>query len=111
MNDNFNIQAIGLDTGNRLLDKSICLYLLYGINPGSFTTAILKNDLYLAATKADHWNSQNLPHIVKNIWKTLPPISYGDSKRVRDWKNDVDGRRTKYQQHIFEKHVMLKLES
>jgi hypothetical protein len=57
------------------------------IRPGSFTYAVLTNDLYGAVTKADWINKNILPEIVQYVLQELPPESYGSVKAVEAWIN------------------------
>jgi hypothetical protein len=83
-------------TGNDLLDQGIENYLIHGIPPGGFLTAVLSNNLFLAANCADHWNRPKLAGIAKSVYHHMPAKSCGSSELVRDWINDVDQRRSNY---------------
>lgn len=61
--------------------------------PGGFLMAVLRNDLYAAATKADHVNGPELANIVKWIINNAPYGSYGDKEAVNGWLN-----KNRYQQ-------------
>ena len=87
---------IDVDTGNNWLDEGLENYLMYGLEPGGFLTAVLARDLFLAASRADHWNSSRLADIAKIVWHTMPAISIGNYDAVRDWCNDKDGRQSAY---------------
>lgn len=60
-------------------------YLNHGINPGSFLTAVLENDLKEAFGRADIMNSANLKNIVGYIYNHLPSNSWGSKERVADY--------------------------
>lgn len=90
------IRYTDINTGNNLLDSGIENYLMYGLEPGGFLTAVLARDLFLAASKADHWNGPRLADIAKIVWHNMPPGSIGNYDMVRDWCNDKDGRRSAY---------------
>ena len=85
-----------VNTGNELLDETIHNFVLNGLPPGGFTTALLSNDLFMALARADYWNVSNLKRITDSVTLRLPPQSYGSYDKVNDWINDVDGRRTEY---------------
>ena len=53
--------------------------------PGSFLMSVLTNDLYGAATRADHINSGELSNIVKWVMNNAPYGSFGDRETVQDW--------------------------
>lgn len=61
--------------------------------PGGFLTAVLCNDLYAAATKADHVNGPELANIVKWIINNAPYGSWGDKEAFNGWLN-----KNRYQQ-------------
>lgn len=87
---------LDFSTGNDLLDQSLENYLMHGIEPGGFLTAVLSNNLWLAASRADHWNQNRLASIVKTIFNNMPEGSLGNPDLVRDWIKDLNGRRSGY---------------
>ena len=90
------IRYTDINTGNNFLDEALENYLMYGFEPGGFLTSVLANDLYLAVGRADHWNKDNLPEIVKEILFRMPNMSYGSYAAVKDWCRDRDSRRSEY---------------
>jgi len=92
------IRYTDINTGNNYLDEALENYLMYGFQPGGFLTSVLANDLYLATGRADHWNKDRLPEIVKEILFRMPNMSYGSYAAVKDWCRDRDGRRSTYAQ-------------
>jgi hypothetical protein len=83
-------------TGNDFLDESIENYLIYGICPGGFATALLSNDLFLAAARADHWNKPRLADIASILYHSMPYNSFGTQEIVTDWIRDKDQRRSNF---------------
>lgn len=83
-------------TGNELLDQGIELYLMHGYEPGGFLQAVLANDLFLAASRADYNNKQNLASIAQTVYHNMPAGSIGNYDLVRDWLKDTNGRRSSY---------------
>lgn len=83
-------------TGNDLLDEGLELYLMHGYEPGGFLQAVLANDLFLAASRADHVNRQNLATIAKAVYHNMPAGSFGSYDLVREWLKDTNGRRSGY---------------
>lgn len=83
-------------TGNNYLDEAIENYLMYGFEPGGFLMAVLCNNLFLAAGRADHWNSQNLADIAKTLFHNMPAGSFGNNQAVTDWIKDKSNRRSDY---------------
>lgn len=71
--------------------------------PGGFLMAVLRNDLYAAATKADYVNGPELANIVKWIINNAPYGSYGDHEVVKDWLNKG------YHQQRYEKELLVKI--
>lgn len=60
-------------------------YFDHCYEPGSFLMSVLCNDLYGAATRADHINQQHLHGIVRWIMNNAPYGSYGSREVVDDW--------------------------
>jgi len=109
MSQEFFKEITGINTGNNLLDESIFNYLVHRLPPGSFTTALLENDLY-RATAADYQNIENLGYIARNVAMNVPLESCGSRKAVQDWLGNVDGRQAAYAEWYFEQATMRKLE-
>jgi len=55
--------------------------------PGGFLMAVLRNDLYGAAAKADYVNRAELSNIAMWIINNAPYGSYGDHETIKDWLN------------------------
>lgn len=98
-----------IDFGNSLIPDytktSLENYLLYGLPPGGFLTAVLTNNLFAAIHSADH---QNLIHIADIVmWlSTLAPIcSYGSHENIKEWMSDKDGYRKRYADKIEKDYV------
>lgn len=60
-------------------------YLEHGIEPGSFLTAVLCNDLQGAFMKADDMNTANMFAIVKYLYNNIPGHAWGSVEHVRAW--------------------------
>jgi hypothetical protein len=110
MSQEFFNEITGINTGNPLLDETIFNYLVHRLPPGSFTTALLENDLYRASTSADHTNIEFLGHIARNVAMNMPLESCGSRKAVQDWLGNADGRQAAYAEWYFEQATMRKLE-
>jgi hypothetical protein len=87
---------LNFSTKNNYLDSTIENYLIYGLDPGSFATALLAGDLFLAAAKADHWNAVNLADIAKILYFNMPAGSIGSYDIVDAWIADKDNCRSVY---------------
>ena len=70
--------------------ESLYNYFVHGLEPGSFMTAVLSNDLYGAVGRADFVNINLIPVYVKWLLWHAPHGSYGTPEMVRSWltKND-----------------------
>lgn len=70
-------------------------YLLHGLRPGHFLTAVLSNDLREACNRADAANGAALCSYVKFFYAFIPSIAWGSEARVTDWLRSMDevGRR------------------
>ena len=71
-------------------------YLLYGLPPGGFMTAVLTNDLYGAISRADSQNMSRLEDIVRWLQHNAPIDSYGNYENITNWVNDAHGDREKF---------------
>lgn len=81
---------------NEYLQDAFENYLIHGLAPGSFTTAVLANDLYEACGRADFQNRQCLGEIGRWVYQNCPPQAVGSYEAVRDWCMDRNGCRTKF---------------
>jgi hypothetical protein len=100
------IHYTDINTGNNLLDESLENYLVHGFEPGGFLTAVLANDLHMAVGRADYWNRDNLPHIVKEVTFKMPSIAWGSYAAVKEWCADKDGRRSYYAERVKQEYTM-----
>lgn len=60
-------------------------YVVKGIPPGGFMSAVLANDLFDAVGRADTDSMFELSAIVKMIWNDCPGSCWGDRDAVREW--------------------------
>jgi hypothetical protein len=67
--------------------ESLYNYFVYGYEPGSFMTAVLSNDLYGAAGRADFENRLRLHMYARWLMNHAPYQSYGSPETVRGWLN------------------------
>jgi len=61
------------------------LYFDHGIEPGSFMTAVLCNDLRESFGRADHINRERLFDIVSFLYCDAPSSCWGSPEKVREW--------------------------
>ena len=70
-------------------------YIEQGIEPGSFLTAVLCNDLMGAVGKADEVNLPKLWQICSFLYNDAPSPSFGSVEAFRAWidRGGLEGRR------------------
>jgi len=67
------------------MKETLNLYWKNNIRPGSFTYALLCNDLFQAVENADVLNRYRITDIVKYILRYGPIGSYGSPEIVESW--------------------------
>ena len=67
--------------------ESLYNYFVHGFEPGGFMMAVLCNDLYGAAGRADFVNIDLLGEYAKWLVNHAPYQSYGSPEIVRGWLN------------------------
>ena len=60
-------------------------YIKHRIQPGSFLTAVLSNDLFGAVARADRENKLALSEICQYIYNEVPGNAWGSLDAVRDY--------------------------
>jgi hypothetical protein len=83
--------------------EALMNYFNHCWEPGSFLMSVLTNDLYGAASRADHINRQELAKIAMWVINEAPYGSYGDHETVKDWLNKG------YFQQLYEKKLVMKI--
>jgi hypothetical protein len=69
-------------------------YMAYGLLPGGFMTAVLKNNFSLAMARADHsWNGNSFKQLAKWIDANMPRYMRGDEKSMAEWMAKTDEER------------------
>lgn len=69
-------------------------YLVYGLEPGRFFTAVLANDLLSAMAQCHSANTvAALKALAGWIRDSLPAVAYGSYERVELWSNMSDEER------------------
>ena len=63
------------------------LYIENGIPPGSFLTAVICNDLFLACGKADDINRHVLWEWCKFFYNEAPSTCFGSPEKMNKWMN------------------------
>jgi hypothetical protein len=77
--------ALGLLPHN--LQGAIARYILQGIAPGHFLTAVLSNDLFGAYGRADQISIANMERLIKFFYNYAPSDCYRSVSRVEAWAN------------------------
>lgn len=65
--------------------ESLYNYFVHGLEPGSFMTAVLTNDLYSAVGRADFVNIDLIPEYARWLVNRAPYGSFGDRDTVKGW--------------------------
>lgn len=74
--------AVGVPEG---LVDGLCLYVVHGIIPGSFLTAVLSNDLMEAFARADLTSRAGMFQIVSFLYNECPSASWGSKEKLLEW--------------------------
>ena len=91
-----NIMYHDWKIANDLTESTMENYVMHGLSPGSFSTAVLAGDKLSARLRADAWNSRDLDNIMEAVAYACPEKASGSYEAVKDWCSDKDGRRSKY---------------
>ena len=84
----------GYETIPDLIQESLWNYLAYGLLPGSFMEAVLKNDFTSAMARADHtWNGRSFKDLARWVEKYVPYYARGNDDDIRDWIKLTDEQR------------------
>jgi hypothetical protein len=71
------------------LDEDIIVairrYVDQGIEPGSFLSAVICNDLKEACARADHENVRRLSAIVAYFYNETPSLCWGSNFKMTEW--------------------------
>jgi len=65
-------------------------WVLYGIKPGDFLTAVLSNDLLAACQQADDENLRNIPAYIAYLYDTVPAECWGSKDKMTAWQNKLN---------------------
>ena len=60
-------------------------YIMKGIPPGGFLTAVLENDLFEAMSRADSDNIEALRNWVLFIYNCVPSTCWGSQSTITEW--------------------------
>jgi hypothetical protein len=76
------------DKINRLpehLHGGLVRYIVLGIEPGHFLSAVMKNDLFGAVGRADSGNVEIIPAICKFLYNYAPSSCFGSKEKFDAW--------------------------
>lgn len=63
----------------------IVRYLVFGVPPGGFLMAVLRNDLFDAIGRADDSNARALKEICAYLYNCAPTIARGMPSQIQDY--------------------------
>lgn len=72
-------------------------YVLHGLEPGGFVTAVLCNDLAGAVGTADRENLAALPDIVKYVYNECPSDCWGNQNKVNAYFKKIRNKQSNSQ--------------
>lgn len=84
-------------------------YLVNGLGPGGFATAMLAADYARALYNADSHNRTVFWAIAMWIRENCPDGSWGSYEAVDAWCEDEGGCRTKYKEELEKKYIVKEL--
>lgn len=61
-------------------------YVLHGYHPGSFLSAVLRNDLISAAENADEQNKHALYEWAVFVYNAVPVAARGSREAIENWE-------------------------
>ena len=65
--------------------SGIIRYVNYGVEPGSFLTAVISNNLSEAVGQADDNNMPNLPAYMSYFYNETPSPCWGSKEKMKAW--------------------------
>jgi hypothetical protein len=75
----------------RHLHGGLVRYVVHGLQPGHFLTAVLNNDLAESIKRADEDSAAGLVSLVRFLVNEFPYQAWGNTDRVENW---LSGRRS-----------------
>lgn len=80
----YTTEALKAGVPNHLV-SGLALYVVMGIRPGGFMTAVLENDLKGAIACADANSYAGLKELVQFLYNSVPASCYGTPEKVEKW--------------------------
>lgn len=84
---NYTNDALNQAVPNHLV-SGLAMYIVLGIRPGGFLTAVLENDLKGAVSCGDVNSLSGLVDIVRYLYSYVPARCWGSPNKVEEWKGD-----------------------
>jgi len=76
------------------IQEGLWNYMAYGLSPGGFMTAVLKNNFQRAMASADHsWSGTSFKQLAKWVDEYMPPYMRGDEASMIAWQEKTDEER------------------
>ena len=79
---------------HELTQETLWNYIGYGLPPGAFMTAVMKNNFIESVCNADHsWDNESFKQLA--IWLSYyaPAECYGDEEKIKKWIKKTDQER------------------
>lgn len=83
----YDVNYDGLPEG---LKGGMMRYIEYGIPPGLFLQAVLKNDLADSFAQADNFNRPLMFEIVRWLYNEAPALCWGSVEKFNKWIDRCD---------------------
>ena len=77
---------IEYDTIEENMSGALVRYIIWGLEPGSGLTSVLKNDLGMAARCLDNRSWANLRPLLAWLHRFAPHQCYGSKEKVDSWR-------------------------
>lgn len=82
----------------RYMWDAITHYIMEGIGPGHFLTAVISNDLFEAVSRADNTNKHLLDRYIMFFYNYAPTGCWGSPSNFEDWLMYHHQRRKRVEQ-------------
>lgn len=69
----------------RYMQSGLVLYVLFGVEPGGFLTALLQGRLATAAARADDTNKHHFYDYARFMHDAMPAGAHGSDEAVAEW--------------------------
>ena len=102
--DSSSLGYMGMEVPDHT-QEAIVNYLIHGLQPGGFLTAILTGDVYRATQTADTANRRMLWAICKWVMDNAPCGSWGSPEAFTAWLGDTDGCRSRFSTEIEQEYI------